>query len=213
MANTFAPNGFLQYQGGAGGAPTFAQSTRKIPYNGGAIYTGDPVAPVIGSANGYIAQAVATGSSTVSATLAGIFVGCKYLSVSQKRTVWSAYWPGSDSVYDVEAYVIDDPNARFVVQSSGSAFPITNANTASTLASSVQGQYAQFTIGTGNTATGRSGAYISSVGTTVTFPFVIVDYAVGFGNGSDPTTQYCNLIVGFNNEVWRTNGAGPTGIS
>jgi len=207
MANTFAPYGFLQYQGGAGGAPTFAQSTRKIASsNTTAVFTGDPVMPVIGSANGYITQAAA--GTTV---LAGIFVGCKYLSTSQKRTVWSAYWPGSDSSYDVEAYVIDDPNSRFVVQSSGAGFPITG--TASAQTSGVQGQYAQFTIGTGNTATGRSGAYISSVGTTVTFPFIVVDYATSFGNGGDPTTQYCNLIVGFNNEVWRTNGAGPTGIS
>lgn len=207
MANTFAPYGFLQYQGGAGGAPTFAQSTRKIASgNTTAIYTGDPVMPVIGTANGYITQAAA--GTTV---LAGIFVGCKYLSTSQKRTVWQAYWPGSDTAYDVEAYVIDDPNARFVVQSSGSGFPITG--TASAQTSGVQGQYAQFTIGTGNTFTGRSGAYISSVATTVTFPFIVVDYATSFGNGGDPTTQYCNLIVGFNNEVWRTNGAGPTGIS
>ena len=207
MANTFAPYGFLQYQGGAGGAPTFAQSTRKIASgNSTAVFTGDPVMPVISTANGYITQAAA--GSTV---LAGIFVGCKYLSTSQKRTVWSSYWPGSDTTTDVEAYVIDDPNARFVVQSSGSGFPITG--TTSTQTSGVQGQYAQFTIGTGNTATGRSGAYISSVGTTVTFPFIVVDYATSFGNGGDPTTQYCNLIVGFNNEVWRTNGAGPTGIS
>ncbi len=207
MANTFAPNGFLQYQGGAGGAPTFAQSTRKIASgNSTAIFTGDPVMPVIGTATGYITQGAA--GTTV---LAGIFVGCKYLSTSQKRTVWSAYWPGSDAANDVEAYVIDDPNARFVVQSSGTGFPVTG--TATTQTSGVQGQYAQFTIGTGNTSTGRSGAYISSVGTTVTFPFIIVDYATSFGNGGDPTTQYCNLIVGFNNEVWRTNGAGPTGIS
>jgi hypothetical protein len=207
MANTFAPYGFLQYQGGAGGAPTFAQSTRKIASgNSTAVFTGDPVMPVVSTANGYITQAAA--GSTV---LAGIFVGCKYLSTSQKRTVWSSYWPGSDTTTDVEAYVIDDPNARFVVQSSGSGFPITG--TASTQTSGVQGQYAQFTIGTGNTATGRSGAYISSVATTVTFPFIVVDYATSFGNGGDPTTQYCNLIVGFNNEVWRTNGAGPTGIS
>ena len=207
MANTFAPYGFLQYQGGAGGAPTFAQSTRKIASgNTTAVYTGDPVMPVVSTANGYITQAAA--GTTV---LAGIFVGCKYLSTSQKRTVWQAYWPGSDTAYDVEAYVIDDPNARFVVQSSGSGFPITG--TASAQTSGVQGQYAQFTIGTGNTSTGRSGAYISSVATTVTFPFIVVDYATSFGNGGDPTTQYCNLIVGFNNEVWRTNGAGPTGIS
>ena len=207
MANTFAPYGFLQYQGGAGGAPTFAQSTRKIASgNSTAVFTGDPVMPVISTANGYITQAAA--GSTV---LAGIFVGCKYLSTSQKRTVWSSYWPGSDTTTDVEAYVIDDPNARFVVQSSGSGFPITG--TTSTQTSGVQGQYAQFTIGTGNTSTGRSGAYISSVATTVTFPFIVVDYATSFGNGGDPTTQYCNVIVGFNNEVWRTNGAGPTGIS
>lgn len=207
MANTFAPYGFLQYQGGAGGAPTFAQSTRKIASgNSTAVFTGDPVMPVVSTANGYITQAAA--GSTV---LAGIFVGCKYLSTSQKRTVWSSYWPGSDTTTDVEAYVIDDPNARFVVQSSGSGFPITG--TTSTQTSGVQGQYAQFTIGTGNTSTGRSGAYISSVSTTVTFPFIVVDYATSFGNGGDPTTQYCNLIVGFNNEVWRTNGAGPTGIS
>ena len=207
MANTFAPYGFLQYQGGAGGAPTFAQSTRKIASgNTTAVFSGDPVMPVVSTANGYITQAAA--GTTV---LAGIFVGCKYLSTSQKRTVWSSYWPGSDTSYDVEAYVIDDPNSRFVVQSSGSGFPITG--TASAQTSGVQGQYAQFTIGTGNTSTGRSGAYISSVATTVTFPFIVVDYATSFGNGGDPTTQYCNLIVGFNNEVWRTNGAGPTGIS
>jgi len=207
MANTFAPNGFLQYQGGAGGAPTFAQSTRKIASgNSTAVFTGDPVMPVIGTATGYITQAAA--GTTV---LAGIFVGCKYLSTSQKRVVWSAYWPGSDATNDVEAYVIDDPNARFVVQSSGTGFPVTGTLAAQT--SGVQGQYAQFTIGTGSTATGRSGAYISAVGTTVTYPFIVVDYAVSFANGGDPTTQYCNLIVGFNNEVWRTNGAGPTGIS
>lgn len=207
MANTQAYYGFLQYQGGAGGAPTFAQSYRYIAAgNTTPVYTGDPVMPVIGTATGYITQAAA--GTTV---LAGIFVGCKYLSTSQKRTVWNAYWPGSDATGDVTAYVIDDPNARFVVQTSFAGAAITG--TTSTQTSGVQGQYAQFTIGTGNTSTGRSGAYISAVGTTVTFPFIVVDYAVSFGNGGDPTTQYCNVIVGFNNEVWRTNGAGPTGIS
>jgi hypothetical protein len=207
MANTQAYYGFLQYQGGAGGAPTFAQSTRRIAStNSTPIYTGDPVMPVVSTANGYITQAAA--GTTV---LAGIFVGCKYYSNSQKRTVWSSYWPGSDATGDVEAYVIDDPNARFVVQTSTTAFPMTGT-VSTTMTSGVIGQNAQFTIGTGNTATGRSGAYLSSVGTTATFPFTIVDYAISFGNGGDPTNQYCNVIVGFNNEAWRSNGA-VTGIS
>lgn len=207
MANTFSPFGFTQAYGGAGGAPTFAQSVRRIASgNGTAIYTGDVVAPVTGSATGYITQ-----SSPGTAQIAGIFVGCKYYASALNRTIWSAYWPGSGATGDIEAYVIDDPASRFLVQSSGSGFPITG--TPATQTSGIQGQFAQFTVGTGNTSTGRSGAYISAVNVTATLPFIIVDYAAGFGNGGDTTTQYCNLIVGFNNEVWRTNGAGPTGIS
>lgn len=207
MANTQAYFGFTQYQGGAGGAPTMAQSVRRIASgNGTAIYTGDPVMPVVSTANGYITQA-----SPGSTTLAGIFVGCKYLNTSLGRTVWSNYWPGSGATGDVEAYVIDDPNARFIVQTSTSSFPMTG--TATSMTSGVIGQYAQFSIGTGNTLSGRSGAYLSSLATTVTFPFLIVDYQIGVQNGGDPTTQYCNVIVGFNNEYLRSNGAGPTGIS
>jgi hypothetical protein len=208
MANTLAPFGFRQYFGGAGGAPTFAQTTRRIASsNTTPVFFGDPVMPVVGTANGYITQAAAG-----STTLAGVFVGCRYLSVAQKRTVWSNYWPGSDANGDVDAYVIDDPNARFLVQSSW-ASPL--ATSLSTYGTTPVGQYCQFTIGTGSTANGISGAYVSSLGTTVTFPFIVVDlqtFPPG-QNGTDPTTQYYNVVVGFNNEMWRTNGAGPVGIS
>jgi len=217
MANTFAPSGFLQFQGGAGGAPTFAQSTRRIASgNTTAIFTGDPVQPVTSTATGYITQATAGGS----VQLAGIFVGCKYLSTSLNRVVWSAYWPGSGATGDVEAYVIDDPASRFIVQSSGTGFPVTGTATSQT--SGVQGQLCTFAYSTtgatsgnangGNNSTGRSTAYVNATATTNTSPFIVVDYAVSFGNGGDQTTQYCNLIVGFNNEVWRSNSA-VTGIS
>ena len=217
MANTFAPSGFLQYQGGAGGAPTFAQSVRRIASgNTTAIFTGDPVQPVTSTATGYITQATAGGS----VQLAGIFVGCKYLSTSLNRVVWSAYWPGSGATGDVEAYVIDDPASRFIVQSSGTGFPVTGTATSQT--SGVQGQLCTFAYSStgatsgnangGNNSTGRSTAYVNATATTNTSPFIIVDYAGSFGNGGDQTTQYCNLVVGFNNEVWRSNSA-VTGIS
>ena len=209
MANTAAYYGFQQYLGGAGGAPTFAQSVRRIASsNSTAIYCGDPVTPVAGTgaATGYI-----TASANGAQPIAGIFWGCKYLSTSQKRTVWSRYWPGSDATGDVEAYVIDDPNARFVVQTSFAGAPMTGTATAMT--SGIQGQYGTFALGSGNTSTGTSGAYLSGVSTTITSPFIVVDYAIGFGNGGDPTTQYCNVIVGFNNEQWRSNGAGPASIN
>jgi len=210
MANTFAPFGFRQYQGGAGGAPTFGQSVRYVASgNATPIYFGDPVMPVIGAATGYITQA-APGTTT----LAGIFMGCKYVSVAQKRTVWSDYWPGSDANGDVECYVIDDPSSRFLVQTSGSAF--FNAGYTSSVRGTLPvGQYAQFSIGTGTTINGLSGAFLSSVGTTATFPFIIIDYQTfpPGQNGTDPSTQFPNVIVGFNNEIMRSNGAGPTGIA
>lgn len=208
MANTNSPFGFLQYYGGSGGAPTFSQTERRIAStNTTAIYYGDPVMPVVSTANGYITQAAAG-----TTTLAGIFVGCKYLSTSQKRTVWSRYWPGSDATGDVYAYVVDDPNARFLVQSSWST-PL--ATSVTTYGTTPVGQYCQFNIGTGNSNTGSSGAYVSTLGTTITYPFIVTDlqtFPPG-SNGTDPTTQYYNVIVGFNNEWLRSNGAGPTGIS
>jgi len=207
MANTQAYNGFLQFYGGAGGAPTFAMTERRIASgNGTAIYTGDPVMPVVSTANGYITQA-----SPGTTVLAGIFAGCKYLSTSQKRVIWSNYWPGSDATGDVKAYIVDDPNAQFLVQCSTTSFCVTGSE--STWTSSPLGQYAQFSIGTGNTANGQSGAYLSSLATTVTFPFIVTDMFISVSNGGDPTSQYNKVVVRFNNEWRRSNGAGPTGIS
>lgn len=209
MANTNAPFGFKRYFGGSGGAPTFAQSVRRIASgNATAIYRGDPVMPVIGAATGYITQ-----GSPNTTTLAGIFWGCKYLSVTQKRTVWSPYWPGSDATGDVEAYIIDDPNAQFLCMGNSTTFNI--SGTASAWTSSKVGQYAQFAIGSGSTATGQSGAYLNSVATTVTFPFIVRDL-ISFppgADGADMTSAYNRVVVGFNNEWLRSNGAGPTGIS
>ncbi len=208
MANTFAPFGFSQYFGGTGGAPTFAQTRMRAAYNAGAIYFGDAVVPVTSTATGYIIQATA---STVA--LAGIFVGCTYLSTSMKRRVWSNYWPGSDTAYDVDCYVINDPNAQFVVQGNSTTFNI--GGTLSSFTTSPIGQYAQLAVGTGNTANGISGMYLNALGTTVTYPFIVTDRVIAppGANGTDPTVASNYVVVGFNNALTRTNGAGPTGIS
>ena len=81
MANTAAYNGFQQYSG-TGSAPTYEQVAVQIAYNASAIYYGDPVNP---DANGYVVVGVTTGASA-NTQIAGVFVGCQYLSVSQKRT-------------------------------------------------------------------------------------------------------------------------------
>lgn len=182
MANTNAPFGFRQYSG-AGSTPTYEQVTMLIKSDYSTpIYFGDAVIPVN---TGYIQQATA---STVQ--LAGIFMGCQYLSVSQKRIVWSNYWPGSDNSGDVTAYVCNDVNARFLVQAGGTAVGIAaiNANI-------------QLNVGTGNSSTGISGMYVETPNTTDTLPFRVIGLVVDppGAPGTDYTSGYNYVIVGFNN--------------
>lgn len=197
MANTNAPFGFSPIGTVGGSTPNFRLSKRLIASgNGTAIYFGDAVVPVTSSATGYIKQATA---STVA--MAGIFRGCVYTSVSQGRTVRSLYWPGSDATGDVTAYVIDDPLAQFVVQAGGSAVGLTSLNS-----------NIQLNVGTGSTTTGLSGMYVESPNTTSTLPFIVTGFVqdpLGV-NGTDITTAYNWVIVGFNNEIFK---AGLTSIS
>jgi hypothetical protein len=198
MANTSAPFGFRQVSG-TGSAPTYEQVAMAIASgNSTAIYYGDAVVPVTGSATGYIKQATA---STVA--LAGIFYGCQYLSTSQKRTVWSNYWPGSDAAGDVIAYVVNDPNAKFVVQAGGTNVGFSKI-----------GQNIQLNVGTGNSASGISGMYVETPATTATLPFRVVDVVSQppGANGTDITAAYNYVIVQFNNTLTRASGA-QTGIS
>jgi len=202
MANTYAPFGFRQFSG-TGSAPTYEQVVVKIKSDYSTrIFFGDAVIPVN---TGYIQRATA---STVQ--IAGVFVGCKYLSVSQKRTVWSNFWPGSDNSGDVEAYIINDPNAKFLVQAKSN----TNITQADIFAN------VQLSDGTdvgtygGNTATGISYMAITAPDVTATLPFKIVGLVTDppGSNGTDTASNGNYVIVAFNNATTRTNGAGPVGI-
>lgn len=182
MANTNAPFGFRQYSG-YGSAPTYEQVTMLIANgNTNPIFFGDAVIPL---STGYIDVATA---STVQ--MAGIFAGCTYFSTSQKRVVWSNYWPGSGATGDITAYVINDPNAKFLVQAGGSAIGIADINA-----------NVQLNAGTGSTTTGISGMYVESPNTTSTLPFRVVGLVTTppGANGTDYTSAYNYVIVAFNN--------------
>jgi hypothetical protein len=186
MANTNAPFGFSQYSGN-GSAPTYEQVAVQIAYNASAIYYGDPVEP---DANG---QVIRSDGTIAAAGIAGVFVGCQYLSVSQKRTVWSNYWPGSDvaSSQTVIGYIINDPNAKFVVQTGSTAA------TQSTVNLNIG-----FDIGTGNTANGLSGAFadVTTAAVTTTLPFRVVGLVVDPpGSAGTEAGAYNRIIVAFNN--------------
>lgn len=204
MANTFAPFGLSQTGGAPGAAPNAEQLEYPILYSDTTkIFSGDPVKM---DSSGYIKQwTVATNEATGASQLFGVFVGCKYLSVSQNKVVWSAYWPGADAVSGtVYGYVVPispGTSPRFLVQTGDSnttAVPVTQADV---------GKNFDVNLGTGSTVTGRSGAYLDifKVGDDSWKPFRLISLYNGVGNGSDATSAYNWVIV-------EANTAQTTGV-
>jgi hypothetical protein len=195
MPNPNAPFGFADSHR-LGAAVNYQMSRRWISAtNPSPIYTGDPIVQL---STGYIAQAAPSATQ-----IGGIFVGCEYMSISQKKWIAVSWWPGSDAVvsgtgFDVHAKIIDDPLTVFRAQGNGQI----------TLA--MIGMNAQFAIGSGNTVTGRSGATIDITGTppavTATFPFRIVDLVRDPPGsiGADPTTPFNWAYVTFNNQDYKS---------
>lgn len=192
MANTSGPFGFQQ-RSGNGSSPTYEQVEGLIDYNTANIFFNDPIFHL---SDGTLAG-VTTGPGPGTEAIAGIFTGCKYLSVAQKRTVWSNYWPGSDvaSGNFATAMFVNDPNAQFLVQAGGST-------TVGFVQADV-GLNAQFAYGTGNAASGISGAYIDmsiARAVTSTFPFRVVGLVTSPpGAPGTAAGQYNYGIVAFNN--------------
>lgn len=191
MANVSAPFGFMPLASQGGAAPTFASQWYKAAYNASAMYHGDPVKLSSG-------LLVPWTNGTAANLLVGIFVGCRYLSVSQGRIVFNNYWPGSDvaSTEKVDCEVIPiyrGNNEQFLVQVSGVS-PVAQANV---------GYNIDVNMGTGSTVTGISGATVAfgDLGTTNTLPFTVIGLYNGVGNGSDATTPYNYVIVSSNSSA------------
>lgn len=149
------------------------------------LFTGDPVklltdgSVVLGTSDG-------TRTGTVdNVSLLGIFAGCVYTDASGKPN-WSAYWPASTTATDIKAYVYDDPENVFVVQSNGS------------IAATAKGDQADFTGFTapgGSTSTGRSSVALSStlVGAGQQGQFRIVDFDRSVDNAAGDS--YTKVLV------------------
>jgi hypothetical protein len=219
MANILAPFGFVHVGYMEGQAPTYGMRHRKIALGQtNPIFKGDPVQSLAG---GYIDQPGFVGTPNAT-QITGIFVGCEYVSISQQRKVRSPYWPGSDALYDVDAFVIDADRALFKVQANGTPFVFGNVGNnvgyfivrgGSTAPTAGSGQ--------GNTVNGLSGALADTAGTqsggsgavntTAGLPFRIYALFSDFvaqgspnagttiTNGADNTTNFNWAIVTPNN--------------
>lgn len=194
MSATAAPYG-LKPVNLIGGLP-YAGSTRSFNINPAGyaanIYNGSPVYV---ASNGYLQIATATGADattngfpvgTTNTGIVGVFVGCSYVN-SLGQTVFSQYYPAN--ALNAVAFVVDDPNAVFQVQSAG------------TCAQTVLGSNVFFSTSTadaGSTTTGNSTASVvagaSAVTTTAAFR------VVGFVNGpfSQVGDAYTDLLVKIN---------------
>jgi hypothetical protein len=193
MANISSPFGFRQFTG-TGSSPTYetvAFSNGGIDYNGAAIYFGDPVQRA-GAGDGTLIPS----TTATAVAMAGVFCGCKYLSTAVKRTLWSNYWPGTDVTVGnqstIEAYVINDQAAQFVVQSDA-----TGATQAQ------MGANVNHNMGTGTVANGLSGAFITpgtTAAVTATLPWrmnrLILDPP---GVQGSQAGAYNYVVVAFNN--------------
>lgn len=187
MANVSAPNGFQYFGRLEGGSPTEGLTTQYISSgNTTALGYGDPVVRL---ADGYVGAPV-NGTSLID----GIFYGCSYLSTSIGRQVWSNYWPGSGSSSDVTAYICDDPQAQFVVQSDNTAIVFAD-----------QGANIGYVSGTPNSLTQFSTASVgqSTISTNAAYPFRVVGLlsqsAPPGTNGTDNTSANNRIIVAPNN--------------
>ena len=191
--NTSAPFGFSE-RAGTGSAKTYEQVEGMIDYNTANIFQGDPVFRL--TADGTLAG-ITTGPGPGTTPIAGVFLSCHYISVSQKRTIWNNYWPGSDvaSTNTVTGYIVNDPNAQFLAQVGGST-------TVGLVVGNI-GANVQFAYGTGTVANGISGAYIDITVTpavTATLPFRVVSLVTSPpGAPGTNAGQYNLAVVAFNN--------------
>lgn len=201
MANTQATFGFKHIGYLSGGAADYQLTTRAIQSsNASAIGFGDPVMKSNATSQ-YIVQAVA--STTPTQPIIGIFAGCSYRPAGG-IPAWSPFWPGAAAA-DAVAYIVDAPNALFLA-----------ASLLTAITTSMIGQVVNFTGGAPSTTGGgfsiatldQATVGTAAGGTAASgLPFRVVQLYQGVGNGSDPSSNYNWVVVGFNNQVNRALSA------
>jgi hypothetical protein len=180
MATTAAPYG-MRPVSLIGGQP-FAGSTRQIKIASGYaanIFFGDVVKLVA-------AGVVEKDTGTTAATPVGIFMGCSYTDPNLNYKLFSQYWPTGTVASDAVAYVCDDPDTVFQIQSDEA------------VAQTALGANAAIVQTAGSTSVGNSKNALdgSSVAATSTLPLRII----GFVDGPTSTVgdTYTDVLVKWN---------------
>ena len=187
MANVSEKFGLRPYRKLDGTPLVGAQNRYTIASNyGTAIFQGDLVQP---TAAGNIERHTANTSDAV----VGVFNGVFYTDPTTQKPTYKNYYPGSVVASDITAFVVDDPDAVFLMDAD-EAF--TRANL-----------YANYSVTntTGVTQTGISKVQldVSATGTASTFVVQAIDISQDPDN-SDTATSNANILVRINNHFYRS---------
>jgi len=151
----------------------------------GNIFSGDPV------------KMANTGTILVAAAgdqLLGVFRGCRYTNASGE-VIYSAYWPDGTVSSDAVAFVVDDPNALFEVQSAATG----------SVVQTVVGNNADIVYASGSTADGQSGVEISGTTAATSAQLRIVGFSGDPENntlGTGSQSANVNMIVKINEHFY-----------
>ena len=187
MSNQLEKFGLRPYRKLDGTPLVGAQNRYTIkPGYGTAIYQGDMVVPV---STGNIERHTAGNAAAV----VGVFNGVFYTDPTTQKPTYKNYYPGSVVASDITAFVVDDPDAVFLMDAD-EAF--TRANL-----------YANYSVTntTGVTQTGISKVQldVSATGTASTFVVQAIDISQDPDN-SDTATSNANILVRINNHFYRS---------
>ena len=151
----------------------------------GNIFSGDPV------------KMTSAGTILVAGAgdqLLGVFRGCKFTN-SSGEIIFSAHWPNGTVTSDAVAFVVDDPNALFEVQSAATG----------SVTQTVVGLNADIVYAAGSTTTGKSNVDLSGTMATGTAQCRIVGFSNDPENnalGTGTLSTNVNMIVKINEHFY-----------
>lgn len=199
--------------------PTVSAPYGLKPINliGGQVYSGStrhfPIASGYGTSifNGDVVKLTTDGTliketGTTTANPVGVFVGCSYTSAVLGYKLFSQYYPASTVASDIEAYVVDDPDALFKVA------VVSSGTTIAGYGRTLVGNNVPLVQNAGDTATGNSGVAINgaSAATTISLPLRVIDVVKDTQTASD---TYVEMIVKWNEPYFTLSEGAPNTIT
>ncbi len=190
MANVAEKFGLRPYRKLDGTPLVGAQNRYSIASNHTtAIFQGDLVIPLTA---GTIDRHTANNSTAV----LGVFNGCFYTDPTTQKPTFRNSYPGAIVASDITAFVVDDPDAVFLMDADA------------TFAQADLFRNYSVTTGSGNTTTGISEVQldVSVSGTNASFIIQAIDISQDPDN-SDTGSANANILVRINKHFYR-NGTG-----